>query len=58
MSNNHAANISFSEWIIKKFGNNVTRDLIAPIINGLYFQSLYNSSAAMVAAVLAFSVHN
>lgn len=47
-----------SDWVVKNFGKTVARELTSPIFNGLYFQSLHNSSAAMSAAVLAFSEHN
>lgn len=45
-------------WVVKYFGETVAQELTAPIINGFYFQSLNDSSASMVAAVLAFSAFN
>ncbi|HEV2523504.1 MAG TPA: FAD-dependent oxidoreductase, partial [Gammaproteobacteria bacterium] len=47
-----------SDWVVKNFGKIVASELTSPIFNGFYFQSLNNSSAAMAAAVLAFSAHN
>jgi len=45
---------SASEWMIKNFGKSVAYELSATIFNGLYFQSLNDSSAAMAAAVATF----
>ena len=45
------------DWMIKNYGKEVANKLAAPIVNGFYFQSLNHSSAALIAAVLAFSVH-
>jgi oxygen-dependent protoporphyrinogen oxidase len=47
-----------SNWIIENFGKAAAQELTSPIFNGFYFQSLDTSSAAMAAAVLAFSAHH
>lgn len=47
-----------SNWVIKNFGLATARELTSYIFNGFYFQSLDTSSAAMAAAVLAFSAHH
>ncbi len=51
-------NQSAAHWVMQYFGEPVARELTSAIFNGFYFQSLSDSSAAMVAAVLAFSAHN
>src|SRR5579872_123809 len=47
-----------NDWIIQNFGEEVACELTATIFNGFYFQSLKNSSAALAAAVVAFSAYN
>jgi len=48
-------NQSAKDWVIQHFGRSTARELTSAIFNGFYFQSLNKSSAAMAAAVLAFS---
>lgn len=45
---------SGSEWGVRVLGPRVADRVLAPTINGLYFQSLHENSAALPAAVSAF----
>ena len=47
-----------NNFVAKNFGESVASELTSAIFNGFYFQSLYDSSAAMAATVLAFSAHH
>ncbi len=48
-------NQSARDWLIQQVGESTTQELTSAIFNGFYYQSLNQSSAAMAAAVLAFS---
>jgi oxygen-dependent protoporphyrinogen oxidase len=48
-------NQSARDWVIQNFNEIIAKNLTSPILNGFYFQSLSDSSAAMIAVVLAFS---
>ncbi len=50
--------ISASDWVTEKYGKEIADQLVSPIFNGFYFQSINQSSAALAAALLAFSVYN
>lgn len=47
-----------SDWVTKKYGKEIAHQLVSPIFNGFYFQSINQSSAALAAALLAFSAYN
>jgi oxygen-dependent protoporphyrinogen oxidase len=44
--------------VTKKYGKEIANQLISPIFNGFYFQSIHQSSATLAAALLAFSAYN